>query len=278
MSRSRFLQVSNLRGLERLDAQQRDRLAERLLPVWRAWCERWGLAGAAVRVDPLVQGSARTRVTEAWTIVGRLGAGPVREAGHASMVRAAMDLGVGTAWSEDSLAEAFSQSVSASLNLWRSSWLGELRACEAGAQSQDDAALAELGELVFSFTCRPAGGDGVTDVREYLLRIDAAALPPAMGDGAAGRPGLAPLTPLPLAIAHLPVRVSVDLGQAALHFGQLADLHPGDVIPLEHPLARPADVRLDLDRSARLPVAARLGRQDGRWAICLDPQASPLGE
>lgn len=278
MNRSRFLQVSNLRGLGRLDAQQRDRLAERLLPAWRAWCERWGLAGAAVRVDQLVQGGVRTRVTESWTIVGWLGASPVREVGRASMVRAAMHLDVDTAWSKDSLAEAFSQSVSASLNLWRSSWLGGLAACEAGGQPHDDAALAELGELVFSFGCRLAGGDGLADAREYLLRIDAAALPAAMEGAATNHLGLAPLTPLPLAIAHLPVRVSVDLGQAVLHFGQLADLHPGDVIPLEHPLARPAGVRLNLDGSARLPVNARLGRQDGRWAICLDPRASPLGE
>ena len=53
MSAGAFMSSSAAAPLRRLSASQRDALAQRLLPGWRAWCAGWSLVRADVRVEPL---------------------------------------------------------------------------------------------------------------------------------------------------------------------------------------------------------------------------------
>lgn len=194
-----------------------------------------------------------------------------------------MDLADDVSWPEDSLAAQFADAVRASLMTWRDGWLGPLSGTDMTI-AEAESPPARFGALLLRFSC--SGGRAVAaGPREYALRVDAAALlalidaaeavaPKEESASARARPAPTLLTALPRAIAHLPVRVCVRLDAATLHFGQLSELHPGDVIPLTHPLARPASLALDLgtDSGEGLGADALLGRQGGRFAVRIDPR------
>ncbi|WP_431256745.1 FliM/FliN family flagellar motor C-terminal domain-containing protein [Roseateles chitinivorans] len=323
MSAGAFLRLPGAVPVRRLSAGQRDALAQRLLPGWRAWCADWSLARADVRVEPLVQGAARVRPSDGWRVAGRLdggvgslggsgGAGRsggavggsvggymggdidgdsvgdvggdvggalVRESGREALTAAAMDLPGETAWPQDSLAASFAASVEASWRAWRDGWLGAVSpADEAPAgETAEPTSAAELGELVLTFSCVRAGNAASAEPVERTVRVAASSLMALLPSASAGDAAAASasargaLAPLPRAIAHLPVRVRVHLGQAALQMGQLMDLQPGDVIPLAHPLARPAGLTFAEPGGLPLAAEARLGRSGPHWAVRVDP-------
>lgn len=291
MSTGAFLRLPAAVPVRRFTAAQREALALRLLPAWRAWCAEWSLARADVRVDPLVQGATRAHPSGGWRVAGRLGDGAggfggplVRESGRQALIAAAMDLSGGTAWAEDSLAASFAASVETSWRAWRDGWLGAVSPADEAPAGEiaETASAAELGELVLSFSCVRAGDATSAEPVERTVRVAASslmALLPSVsaGDAAASTttsPGPV-LAPLPRAIAHLPVRVRVHLGQAALQMGQLMDLQPGDVIPLAHPLARPAGLTFAEPGGLPLAAEARLGRSGPHWAVRVDPAPPP---
>jgi len=286
MSASAWVRPSAASPLLRYSAAQRDALVQRLLPSWRAWCDDWSLARADLRVEPLVQGTMRVRPAGGWSVVGRLGAGGVvlRESGRDAMTRAAMDLPAAATWTADSLAASFAESVEASWRAWRDGWLGSL-APATGAPMENhpdqtvpagnEASASDLGELVLIFSCVRAANGSDAEPVERMLRIAASslvALLPAVRAGVTPASTAHPaLSPLPRAIAHLPVRVRVSLEQASLQMGQLIELQPGDVIPLAHPLARPAALDLAGPSGHALAARARLGRRGAHWAVRVDP-------
>lgn len=292
MSAGAFMSSSAAAPLRRLSASQRDALAQRLLPGWRAWCAGWSLVRADVRVEPLLQGATRVRPSGGWTVAGRVGAGDgigggtgaggalLRESGRDAMTRAAMELPVDAGWAEDSLAASLAASVESSWCAWRDSWLSAVSPADGAhpdpSSAGDAASATDLGDLVLTFSCVRAGPGGDAVLVERALRVAASVLvsllPPGRADGAVSAPSA--LAPLPRAIAHLPVRVRVRLGQAALQMGQLIELQPGDVIPLAHPLALPASLEVAEPRGQALAAEVRLGRSGAHWAVRVDPAPS----
>ena len=271
MSTGAFMRLPAAVPVRRLSAAQREALALRLLPAWRAWCADWSLARADVRVEPLVQGATRAR-----------------ESGREALIAAAMDLPGETAWAEDSLAASFAASVETSWRAWRDGWLGAVTPADeapAGetaetAKAAKAASAADLGELVLTFSCVRTGDAASAEPVERTVRVAAASLMALLpsgsaSDAAASASSRPALSPLPRAIAHLPVRVRVHLGQAALQMGQLMDLQPGDVIPLAHPLARPAGLTFAEPDGLPLAAEARLGRSGPHWAVRVDPAPPP---
>lgn len=266
MKALRFETAPDARPIERLTAVERDALAQRLLPAWSGWCERWGLAQPRIAAEPLVQGAVRLACASPWTRVERPGAGALCQSGLPELVRAAMGLAPETTWPQGGLADSLALAVHTSLTTWLESWFAA--AGDLPARRRTDSPLADLGDVVLSFSCRSATG-----TQTLQLRVGADVVRPLLPErSTAGTSASAPVAALTAAIAHLPVRVQIHLDPAGLALGQLMELHPGDVVPLPHPLGRPASMRLAAAPQISLAAAARLGRQDGHWAVRLDAQ------
>lgn len=309
MSVGAFRTEAGARRLLRMSAAQREAIALRLQEDWRGWCASWSLVRAEVRVEPLVQGTVRWTPPQGWRPAGRHKAdgtpssapsgitSDVWQSGLAELLRLATGMPASAQWQAGSLAAAWAGEVEASFEQWRDGWLGAL-ARDAHVMADPPGGAAALGAVVVVFACEGRATSGAPLERiEYALCTDLSLMPgyaSGHADGVPGRrgsqvsqtiqgalgsqassraaPASRPLVPLSTGIAHLPVRVSLRLGQAAMHMGELLDLAPGDVVRLDHDLAHPARLTLDAPLEAP-PLAAQalLGQQAGHWAVRLVP-------
>jgi flagellar motor switch/type III secretory pathway protein FliN len=229
------------------------RVEEALNGVIQAWAKDWGIALPPPGVAKVARGPFVPPTDTAMVVISGTGEDHgVWLCEREALTRAVVELLFGASAADSRLACELAASAVTALRTGIEQGLAQTPGTAVSAARHDN----RLGHPGASYHCQ-------LGTHEMQVNMTCASL---VLHGWIARPALKPLPAWAAerALAHLPVSLTVELGDAEVSVGDLSALAPGDVILVNQRAEAPIAVKAD---DTELQLAAFLGRDESQRAV-----------